>query len=101
MSMRVFLPPSDFDLVENQAVKNSMKREFLINYDKCLLWASDKVIEKLNEYILLQKMQAKDETSVAQEMLKKKHTECFLEMRKDCGFADTKIGMDAYQFVTF
>lgn len=101
VSMRVFLTPSKVNGIEELKNKEIWKEEFLKNYDKCLLWASDSVINKVNDYIGLQKKRAEDDKSVTQEELKKKHAECFVEMRKDCGFFDTKIEVEDYKFVVF
>jgi hypothetical protein len=74
---------------------------FLTAYAAAWLWASDAVLEGLNEFLELQQTLVASPGSVDQVTQKAAYSSIILAMRKDAGFAETAVKSDRYQHVQF
>lgn len=106
--MRVFLRKGDPEKTSDDNEKN----EFLAAYDEAYIWAPDEVLEKLEEYIQVnrnysaakkvaknkRKSISQKEELFFQNELKRTHTACLKKIREDCGFKNTKA---EYNFIGF
>ncbi|MDY0396759.1 hypothetical protein RWE15_23785 [Virgibacillus halophilus] len=79
-------------LFENEQ-KVSMN-DFFKNFDTMHLWASDEVMNSLNNFI--DALLASD----TQEILQQRYATTILEMRKDAGFNDSKLNSNDYKFIS-
>jgi len=90
-SMRVFLS-SGAPSTEDE------KREFMAAFDQGFLWASEDVGKSLVDFLQLSTRHSADPRSVSNDEFKDAYRECLIAMRRDCGFADTKL---KYPVVSF
>jgi hypothetical protein len=93
VSLRVFSSGGDHSKEAND--------KFLAAYAAAWLWASDPVLEKLNEFIEIQKRVFERPGCVDQLAQKAAYAAIILAMRKDAGFADTTAPLERFQFVEF
>ena len=83
-SMRVFLSGS--------APKTEQdKQTFMSTFDVAFLWASEEVGERLVAFVQLSTQHTADPKSVTNDQFKDAYRECLMAMRRDCGFADSKL----------
>jgi len=74
---------------------------FLANYAVAWLWASEPVVNALNQMIDLMQAIAENSSAVDQVERKRAYFNCIVEMRKDCGLPVTSLNFDSYRFVSF
>jgi len=92
-SLRIFISGHD----NSQAAKDA----FHSAYAAAWLWASDSVLTSLNRFVGFQVQRATAPGSIEQDMLKSAYADVVLAMRKDAGFASTRVAVSDYQFVQF
>lgn len=77
------------------------KNKFYAAYAMAWLWASDDVLNELNQFIALLRQYAENPVSISQEQLSSTYGSTVLAMRRDTGFVSTTVQADDYQFVQF
>jgi len=88
-SLRVFLNDGS----------DEYKRSFLACNTSVWLWGSDKVLIQLSEFLAY--IQDREKDSLDQSKIKSLFRKIIIEMRKDVGFANTKIIEEQIQLVNF
>lgn len=87
--------------IEGHGNSHEARDKFHAAYATAWLWASDDVLNKLNQFITLQRQHSADRTSISQEQLRSAYASTVLAMRKDAGFVCTTVQAINYQFVQF
>jgi len=90
-SMRVFLGGP-------RAVSHDEKQAFLEAFDHASLWASEDVVSALGRFLDATVRHAANPQNVTNEEFKDFYRACVVEMRRDCGFPDTKFTYPVIQF---
>lgn len=79
----------------------AQKQRFLTAYATAWLWASDTVVQALNEFLIGLEKHTAGDRSVNQSNLQRTYSNCIVAMRKDSGSKDTSLGGSAYRIVSF
>lgn len=87
--------------VSGREVATEEKNRFLKESSKLWLWASDSVVQTLNDFIDVMIEYAKPNGKIDQDKAKQTYANFVIEMRKDLGFPKTSLKFDEYRFVSF
>lgn len=84
--------------IDGQTSSEEAQLRFSEAYATAWLWASDKVIGSLNNFIDLQVRFRNDSKSISQEELKTSYQKCVEHLRKHSGWSDSKLNATEYRF---
>lgn len=75
-------------------------KDFLESHDIMHLWASDRVMSALNDFMDILISQTSKPSPSNQPILKKRYAQVIIEMRKDTGFSKTTLTSEHFRFVS-
>lgn len=87
--------------IDGHGNSDEAKERFHAAYAAAWLWSSDDVLSSLNSLIELLVQRSNSPGSVAESLLKQKHAEIIIGMRRDVGFQETTVTPSQYHFVRF
>jgi len=87
--------------VEGHDKSDTSKQSFQTTYAATWLWASDDVVNELNHFIELKKLETATPTPELQGAVKAAYVSVVLAMRRDAGFPATAVRAEQYQFFKF
>ena len=90
-SMRVFL-------AGGRQATDQKKGDFIIAFDQAYLWASEDVVDALEDFLQLSVRSTSEPGSVSNEEFKDGYRACLIAMRRDCGFPDTNLRYPVLSF---